>query len=332
MDKWLQYLQMLCSNSGHPASSNLHLKPLIYPLRTPGNVISQPLPPSSPLFVERLYIMLFHNSRLPHGTVSLPNLCSALLSQLSCSRSHSTTSAFSLYFQNHLSSNQLPVLRHCCSRLQYLRPTSSPILNTRKSLTTPDLVCQKARIVVHDPTATTAASESSFGRSVNRRPNHPVAPSRAGSSGTGTTDLRARNAGVDVMQIQKVLEKNPELADVVSYGFFFSVWGREVLPRGCIGPGGRLRCIRGREPERGISGRMRLGLPELGDREVVHERSGTCGSWRCPTMMNHSTRGTESERESLWTAVWREGETCRDSASDGEQDPVAGDGLGRDDL
>jgi hypothetical protein len=36
------------------------------------------------------------------------------------------------------------------------------------------------------------------------------------SDRTGTTALRARNAGVDVMQIQKVLEKNPELADVVS--------------------------------------------------------------------------------------------------------------------
>jgi hypothetical protein len=36
---------------------------------------------------------------------------------------------------------------------------------------------------------------------------------------TGTTALRARNAGVDVMQIQKVLEKNPDLADVVSFFF-----------------------------------------------------------------------------------------------------------------
>lgn len=85
-------------------------------------------------------------------------------------------------------------------------------------------MCQKARIVVHEPGTTTAPSESSFGRGqpVSRGGGRGgYAASREGSGGgrsdvTGTTALRARNAGVDVMQIQKVLEKNPDLADVVS--------------------------------------------------------------------------------------------------------------------
>lgn len=69
----------------------------------------------------------------------------------------------------------------------------------------PDLVCQKARIIVHEPGSSVAPSESSGGRGP-----------RSDSGMTTTTALRARNAGVDVMQIQRVLMRNPELANVVS--------------------------------------------------------------------------------------------------------------------
>jgi hypothetical protein len=62
-------------------------------------------------------------------------------------------------------------------------------------------VCQKARIIVHDPerATTVAPSESSAGRK---------------------TVLSGKNfvptGKIDVMQMQKILEKNPELSDVVS--------------------------------------------------------------------------------------------------------------------
>lgn len=65
-------------------------------------------------------------------------------------------------------------------------------------------MCQKARIIVHEPGSSVAPSESSGGRP------------RSESGMTTTTALRARNAGVDVMQIQRVLMRNPELANVVS--------------------------------------------------------------------------------------------------------------------
>jgi hypothetical protein len=58
---------------------------------------------------------------------------------------------------------------------------------------------------VHEPGNTTARSESSAGRGP-----------RSDSGMTTTTALRARNAGVDVMQIQRVLARNPELGNVVS--------------------------------------------------------------------------------------------------------------------
>ncbi|WVQ97314.1 hypothetical protein IAU59_004425 [Kwoniella sp. CBS 9459] len=58
-----------------------------------------------------------------------------------------------------------------------------------------DLVCQKARIIVRDPNISSVApSESSAGR-----------------SGTGT---RRTGFNIDVMQVQKVLEKNDDLAEV----------------------------------------------------------------------------------------------------------------------
>jgi hypothetical protein len=62
-----------------------------------------------------------------------------------------------------------------------------------------DLVCQKARIIVHEPTGTTIApSESSAGRS-NRE--------------------RAVLGEIDAHQIQKVLSRNPDLSSVVGPAF-----------------------------------------------------------------------------------------------------------------
>jgi hypothetical protein len=79
----------------------------------------------------------------------------------------------------------------------------------------PDLVCQKARLIVNDPSAGTsfAPSESSFGnRDTNTRASQ-AGYSRAGSGGQSAT----RGArGLDVMQVQKIMARNPELADVVS--------------------------------------------------------------------------------------------------------------------
>ncbi|WRT64136.1 uncharacterized protein IL334_001065 [Kwoniella shivajii] len=58
-----------------------------------------------------------------------------------------------------------------------------------------DLVCQKARIIVHEPDVSVAPSVSSAGRSVTR------------TSKRGAFSF-------DIMQVQKVLEKNDELAEV----------------------------------------------------------------------------------------------------------------------
>jgi hypothetical protein len=72
----------------------------------------------------------------------------------------------------------------------------------------PDLVCQKARLIVNDPNAGTsfAPSESSAGnRNTNTRASQ-AGYSRAGSGGQSTT---RGGRGLDVMQVQK-------LADVVS--------------------------------------------------------------------------------------------------------------------
>lgn len=62
-------------------------------------------------------------------------------------------------------------------------------------------MCQKARIIVHEP---------NLGNS---------APSESSHGGTNTTRSMFRKAGgeLDVMQIQRLLEKNPELGVVVSY-------------------------------------------------------------------------------------------------------------------
>lgn len=77
-------------------------------------------------------------------------------------------------------------------------------------MTTPthsvDLVCQKARIIVHEAGSSHAPSESSGGRGA-----------RSDAGRTTTTALRARNDNHDVLQIQRVLQRNPELADVVSW-------------------------------------------------------------------------------------------------------------------
>ncbi|WVW82289.1 hypothetical protein I302_104295 [Kwoniella bestiolae CBS 10118] len=58
-----------------------------------------------------------------------------------------------------------------------------------------DLVCQKARIFVHDAESTVAPSESSAGRSDGR-------------------STRRTGFNIDIMQVQKVLERNDELAEV----------------------------------------------------------------------------------------------------------------------
>lgn len=60
-------------------------------------------------------------------------------------------------------------------------------------------MCQKARIIVHDPDrgTTVAPSESSAGRT-SRSKREPV------------------GGNVDIMQVQRILERNPDLSDVVS--------------------------------------------------------------------------------------------------------------------
>ncbi|OCF55470.1 hypothetical protein L486_06954 [Kwoniella mangroviensis CBS 10435] len=58
-----------------------------------------------------------------------------------------------------------------------------------------DLVCQKARIIVHEPGSTIAPSESSA--------------SRGGARGSRRTGF-----DIDIMQVQKVLARNDELAEV----------------------------------------------------------------------------------------------------------------------
>nr|XP_018267308.1 uncharacterized protein I303_01293 [Kwoniella dejecticola CBS 10117]OBR89466.1 hypothetical protein I303_01293 [Kwoniella dejecticola CBS 10117] len=58
-----------------------------------------------------------------------------------------------------------------------------------------DLVCQKARIIVHDPEASEAPSVSSAGRS-------------------DTTRSRKTGFNIDVMQVQRLLQRNDELAEV----------------------------------------------------------------------------------------------------------------------
>jgi hypothetical protein len=63
------------------------------------------------------------------------------------------------------------------------------------------LVCQKARIIVHEPTGNTT-----------------IAPSESSAGNTNRSGRRERQ-GVgecDVMQVQRVLEKNPDLKSVVS--------------------------------------------------------------------------------------------------------------------
>jgi hypothetical protein len=82
-------------------------------------------------------------------------------------------------------------------------------------------VCQKARIIVHEPNlANSAPSESSHG-------------------GTNTTRSMFRKPGgeLDVMQVQRVLEKNAELELVVSCPNLV-IWRRKLTIRdgGCDCP------------------------------------------------------------------------------------------------
>lgn len=70
-----------------------------------------------------------------------------------------------------------------------------------------DLVCQKARIIVHEPNlGNSAPSESSHGGT---------------ATGTGTSKSIFRKAGgeLDIMQVQRLLEKNPDMGIVVSSPF-----------------------------------------------------------------------------------------------------------------
>ncbi|RSH92939.1 hypothetical protein EHS25_008385 [Saitozyma podzolica] len=76
-----------------------------------------------------------------------------------------------------------------------------------------DLVCQKARLIVNDPNAGTsfAPSESSAGNRNNNTRASQAGYSRAGSGGQSTT---RGGRGLDVMQVQNIMARNPELADV----------------------------------------------------------------------------------------------------------------------
>ncbi|KAK8865920.1 hypothetical protein IAR55_001068 [Kwoniella newhampshirensis] len=58
-----------------------------------------------------------------------------------------------------------------------------------------DLVCQKARIIVHEPGTSVAPSESSAGRS-------------------GFASSRRTGFNIDIMQVQKVLQRNEDLSEV----------------------------------------------------------------------------------------------------------------------
>ncbi|WWD17893.1 hypothetical protein CI109_102338 [Kwoniella shandongensis] len=58
-----------------------------------------------------------------------------------------------------------------------------------------DLVCQKARIIVHEPGTSVAPSESSAGKS-------------------GFASSRKMGFNIDIMQVQKVLQRNEELSEV----------------------------------------------------------------------------------------------------------------------
>ena len=64
---------------------------------------------------------------------------------------------------------------------------------------TEDLVCQKARIIVHDPDKGTT-----------------VAPSESSADQTGRSKREPLGGNVDIMQVQRILKRNPDLADVVS--------------------------------------------------------------------------------------------------------------------
>ncbi|WVQ85375.1 hypothetical protein IAT38_007540 [Cryptococcus sp. DSM 104549] len=63
-----------------------------------------------------------------------------------------------------------------------------------------DLVCQKARIIIHEPGTSTAPSESSAGRS--------------GRSGMGASSRRTGGFNIDIMQMQKMMARNEDLAEV----------------------------------------------------------------------------------------------------------------------